>query len=160
MSLLHRIQHTDDLRAWSGTMPTEGRYTAGIAGERFLRAIKEKGQFLATVCLECDVTHMPPRLYCEQCFALLDEWIEVAPVGHVHTFTVLYQDLDEQPLGEPRVIAFVTFDEADGGLVHDLGQVEPEDVHLGMAVEPVLKPQGQRRGAITDIAFFRPVAST
>ncbi len=159
MSLLHRIEHASDAIAWSGDMPTEGRYTAGIAGERFFRAIKEEGQFLATVCLECDITYLPPRLYCEQCFAHLDEWVEVAPSGQVHTFTVVHQDLDEQALPEPRILAFITFDDADGGLVHDLGEVEAEDVYLGMAVEPVLKPQAERRGSITDIEYFRPTES-
>jgi len=156
MSLLHRIQHAKDALSWRGNMPTEGRYTAGIAGERFFRAIKEEGQFLATICLDCDITYMPPRLYCEQCFATLEEWIEVEPTGHVHTFTVVHYDLDEQPLPEPQILAFVTLDDTDGGLVHYLDEVEPEDVYLGMPVEPVLKDQTERRGSITDIEYFRP----
>ncbi len=160
MSLLHRIQHAGDALSWSGDMPTQGRYTAGVAGERFFRAIKENGQFLATVCLNCDITYMPPRLYCEQCFAHLDEWVEVDPGGHVHTFTIVHQDLDEQPLPEPRILAFVTLDDTDGGLVHYLGEVDPEEVYLGMPVEPVLKDERHRQGSITDIKYFRPVMST
>ncbi len=157
MSLLHRIEHTDHALNWRGDMPTEGRYTAGIAGERFFREIKEKAQFLATVCLDCDITYMPPRLYCEQCFAHLDEWIEVEPLGHVHTFTVLHRNLEEEPLPEPQVLAFVTLDETDGGLVHYLGEVEAEDVYLGMAVEAVFKDEDEREGSINDIEYFRPV---
>ena len=111
MSLLHRIQHADDTLNWHGDMPTEGRYTAGIAGEKFFREIKDNGQFLATVCLDCDITYMPPRLYCEQCFAHLDEWLEVDPLGHVHTFTVVHQNLEEDLLPDPQIIAFVTLDE-------------------------------------------------
>jgi hypothetical protein len=157
MSLLHRLEHAGDALAQRGDMPTEGRYTAGVAGERFFRAIKDEGRFLAAVCVECDITYMPPRLYCEECFARLDEWIEVEPVGHVHTFTVVHQDLDEQPLPEPRILAFVALDETDGGLVHDLDEVDPEDVYLGMPVEPVLKEEGEREGGIRDIKYFRPV---
>lgn len=159
MSLLHRIEHASDALAWEGDMPTEGRYTAGLAGERFFRAIKEKAQFLATVCLECDITYMPPRLYCERCFAQLDEWVEVEPAGHVHTFTVVHHDLDERLLPEPRIVAFVALDETDGGLVHYLGEVDPEDVYLGLPVEPVLKEQEERRGSITDIVYFRPAGA-
>ena len=157
MSLLHRIEHADHALNWRGDMPTQGRYTAGIAGERFFREIKEKAQFLATVCLDCDITYMPPRLYCEQCFAHLDEWIEVEPLGHVHTFTILHRNLDEEPLPEPRVLAFVTLDDTDGGLVHYLGEVEAEDVYLGMAVEAVFKDEDEREGSINDIEYFRPV---
>jgi uncharacterized OB-fold protein len=138
-------------------MPTEGRYTVGIAGERFFREIIENGQFMATICLDCDITYMPPRLYCEQCFAQLDDWVEVDPVGRVHTFTVLHQDLDEKPLLKPRIIAFVRLDDTDGGLVHDLDEVDADEVYLGMRVEAMLKEKDEREGSITDIKYFRPV---
>ncbi len=157
MSLLHRIQHADDALSWHGDMPTKGRYTAGVAGERFFRAIKEDAQLLATICLDCDITYMPPRLYCEQCFAELDEWVEVDPRGHVHTFTVVHQDLDEEPLPEPQIIAFVTLDDTDGGLVHYLDEVDAEDIYLGMPVEAVFKSKDERNGSITDIEYFRPL---
>lgn len=156
MSLLHRIEHADHALNWHGDMPTQGRYTVGVAGERFFREIKEKAQLLATVCLDCDITYMPPRLYCEQCFAHLDEWIEVEPLGHVHTFTILHRDLDGEPLPEPEILAFVTLDDTDGGLVHYLGEVEAEDVFLGMPVEAVFKSEDERGGSITDIEYFRP----
>ena len=156
MSLLHRIQHAGDALSRKGDMPTEGRYTAGIAGEKFFRAIKDEGQFLATVCLDCDVTYMPPRLYCEECFAHLEEWVEVGSDGHVHTFTVVHHDLDEQELPEPRILAFITLDDTDGGLVHYLDEIDPEEVYLGMPVEPVLKEQEDREGSIMDIEYFRP----
>jgi uncharacterized OB-fold protein len=157
MSLLHRIQHADDALNWHGDMPTEGRYTVGIAGEKFFREIKDNGQFLATVCLDCDITYMPPRLYCEQCFGQLDEWLEVDNLGHVHTFTVVHRNLDEEPLPEPQIVAFVTLDETDGGLVHYLDEVEVEDVYLGMPVEAVFKNEDEREGSITDIKYFRPI---
>ncbi len=157
MSLLHRIERADDALNWHGDMPTKGRYTAGIAGERFFREIKERGQFLATVCLDCDITYMPPRLYCEECFSQLEEWAEVGSWGHVHTFTVVHRDLDNEPLSEPRILAFVTLDDTDGGLVHYLDEIEPEDVYLGMRVEAVLKAEDERQGSITDIEYFRPV---
>jgi hypothetical protein len=156
MSLLHRIEHADDALNWRGNMPTEGRYTVGVAGEKFFRKIKENAQFLANVCLECDITYMPPRLYCEQCFAQLDEWVEVDPVGHVHTFTIVHQNLDEERLPEPQVVAFVTLDDTDGGLVHYLEEIDPEDVYLGMPVEAVFKSDDERKGSITDIKYFRP----
>ena len=157
MSLLHRIKHANDALNWRSDMPTEGRYTVGIAGEKFFREIKENGQFVATVCLDCDITYMPPRLYCEQCFAKLDDWVEVDPVGRVHTFTLVHQSLDEEPLLKPRIMAFVHLDDTDGGLVHNLDDVEPEDIYLGMLVEAVFKEKDERQGSITDIKYFRPV---
>ncbi|MGD2177346.1 MAG: Zn-ribbon domain-containing OB-fold protein [Anaerolineae bacterium] len=158
MSLLHRIKHAGDAVNWRSDMPTRGRYTVGIAGERFFREIMENGRFMATACSDCEITYMPPRLYCEQCFAQLDDWVEVDLVGHVHTFTVLHQNLDEEPLPKPRIIAFVHLDDTDGGLVHNLDEVEPEEVYLGMPVEAVFREKDERRGSITDIKYFRPVS--
>lgn len=157
MSLSHHIKHVDNAVTWRGDMPTVGRYTVGIAGEKFFRSIKDDGQFMATVCPDCDITYVPPRLYCEQCFAHLDDWVEVQPVGRVHTFTVLHQSLDEEPLPKPRIMAFVHIDGTDGGLVHNIDEVEPGEVYLGMRVEAVLKEKGEREGSITDIRYFRPV---
>jgi uncharacterized OB-fold protein len=159
MSLLHRIEHLRDAIAWEGDMPTVGRYTAGIAGERFFREIQENGRFLGTVCTLCGITYVPPRLYCERCFDHLDEWVEVPPTGRVYTFTTVHLDLDGNPLPGPRIIAFVQLDGADGGLIHYVGEAEPEDICIGTRVEAVFKDKEERKGSIQDIAYFRPVAT-
>jgi uncharacterized OB-fold protein len=151
------MKHAGDAMSWRSDMPTQGRYTAGIAGERFLREIKEHGRFLATVCQECSITYVPPRLYCEQCFARLDDWVEANPVGRVHTFTVVHRDLDDKPLAKPHIVAFVHLEDADGGLVHFLEEIEPQHVYVGMPVEAVFKEKDKRRGSITDIKYFRPL---
>ena len=75
-------------------------------------------------------------------------------MGEVHTFTVLYVAYDGSPLETPEMVAFICL--GDGGLVHHLGEVEPEDVFIGMPVEAVFKPQEERLGSITDIRYFRP----
>ncbi len=157
MSLLHRIEHPRDALAWEGDMPTIGRYTAGIAGEKFFRAIQEDGQFLGTVCPTCDIVYVPPRLYCEQCFAHLEEWINVPSTGWVYTFTLVHLDLDGNPLPDPRLIAFIQLDGTDGGLVHMLDDIDPEQVYVGMPVEAVFKDPAERQGSILDIAHFRPL---
>jgi len=156
MSLLHRIEHLHDALAWEGDMPTQGRYTVGIAGEKFFREIKDNGRFLGTVCPECGITYVPPRLYCEQCFGHLEEWVEASATGRVHTFTVVHLDLDGNRLPEPRTLAFVHLDGADGGLVHYLDEVAPEQVCIGMPVEAVFKEKAERKGSILDIEYFRP----
>ncbi len=155
MPLFYRLNHLRDALAWEDNIPITGRYTAGIAGERFFRTLMEEGKLTGTRCPTCDITYIPPRLYCEQCFDHLDEWVEIPPRGWVHTFTVVHLGLDGEPLDEPRIIAFVRLDESDGGLVHYLGEVDPDEVYIGMPVEMVLKEE--RKGSITDIAYFRPV---
>ena len=153
---MDKVNIITQAKAWVDRFPLTGRYTYGIAGERFFREIKDNARFMGTRCPTCDLVYVPPRLYCERCFAHLNEWVEVGPVGTVATFTVLHVDLDENPLPEPQIVALVELDGADGGLIHFLGEVEPDDVYTGMPVEAVFKPAEERVGAITDIRYFRP----
>ena len=50
----------------------------------------------------------------------------------------------------------VRIDGTDGGLIHYIEGMDPEDVAIGMPVEAVFKPKNQRKGSILDIKHFRP----
>jgi len=141
--------------AWLGDLPVTSRYTFGLAGERFFRAIKDEGKVLGAHCPKCDRTYVPATVFCERCLGELDEWVEVGTVGEVHTFTLLYENYDGSPRETPEVVAFVKL--GDGGLVHRLGEVAPDEVEIGMTVEAVFKPAAEREGGILDIVHFRPV---
>ena len=157
MSILEKVDKLHHAVAWRGDIPITSRYTAGIAGEKFLRTIKEEARILGTRCGACGLTYVPATTFCERCFAELDEWVEVASQGTVFTYTVLYRDLDEKRLDPPAILAYVKLEGSDGGLVHYLGETDPEAVHIGMAVEAVFKDAAEREGSILDIAYFRPV---
>lgn len=138
-------------------MPVQYLYTAGVAGERFFQTLRRKGVLAVTRCAECHVTYLPPRLYCERCFAdLSGAWAEVAPGGRVHTYTVVYEDEDGRPLDPPQVVAFVRIDGTDGGLIGRLLHLRPQDVRVEMPVEVVLAPPRRRRGHMDDIVGFAP----
>jgi uncharacterized OB-fold protein len=156
MSLIERITKAGDAGAWYGDMPIENRYTAGIAGERFLRALKDKGVIMGANCPKCQLTYVPPRLFCERCFSPLEEWVEVGKQGTVETYTVLHVDLDSNPLDEPKIVALVNIDGTYGGLIHFLGQVELDELYIGLPVEAVFKPKREREGSILDIRYFKP----
>ena len=160
MAILGKLDKLHDVIAWPGEIPITSRYTAGIAGERFFREIKDNGRILGTRCDNCDLSYVPATMFCERCFAELDEWIEVPSRGEVFTYTVLYRDLDDQPLDSPVILAYVKLAGADGGLVHYIGETEKNLVHIGMEVEAVFKPVAERAGSILDIAYFRPVTGT
>jgi uncharacterized OB-fold protein len=155
MSLTERLQSFHEAIAWKGDIPLQSRYTVGIAGERFFKEIRDNGRLMAAHCLECDYTYMPPRLYCERCFAELDDWIEVPAQGQVYAYTLVHIDLEEKRLAEPEILAFVRLEGCDGGLIHRLKEVDPAAVCIGMPVEAVF--QEEREGSILDIAHFRPV---
>jgi len=155
MGLTERLRRLDEAIAWKGEIPLQNRYTMGLAGERFFREIRDNARLMATHCPNCDYTYLPPRAYCERCFAELTEWVEVPARGTVYAYTVVHQDLDEQPLPRPRLAALIEIEGCDSLFVHCLGEVEPEEVYIGMPVEAVF--QEKRQGAITDIAYFRPL---
>jgi uncharacterized OB-fold protein len=157
MAILEKIDKLEHATAWRGNIPITSRYTAGIAGERFFRAIKEDGQFLGTRCPTCGLIYVPATMFCERCFDELDEWVEVPNRGEVFTYTVLYRDLDDRPLEAPVALAYVKLDGSTGGLVHYLGEVDVDDLYIGLEVEAVFKEPQEREGSILDVKYFRPV---
>ncbi len=156
MSLLERAERNIDAVAWQGEIPIQNRYTVGLAGERFLRELKESGRLLGSRCPECDYVYVPPTLYCERCFEKLDDWIEVGPEGTVVSFTIVTQALDGTPLADPDILALIRLDWADSLLVHRLGKVSLDELEIGLWVKPVLKPKNRREGSILDIQYFAP----
>ena len=155
MSLLEKDPNAPD--AWLGEMPVTSRYTAGLAGEKFLRAIKDEGKILGSHCDQCGITYVPVRQFCERCMDELEETVDVGTEGEVHTFTLLFEDVDGTPREEPEIVAFISL--GDGGLVHRLDEVHLDDLDIGMPVEAVFKPKGEREGSVLDIKYFRPVSS-
>lgn len=155
MGTTEHVERVTDLRAWPGEFPVSHLYTVGIAGERFLRELKESGRFLGTRCAACDHVYLPPSLFCPRCFAALEEWKEVGPQGTVRAVTTAHRDVDGGTLETPETLALIQLDGADGLLVQRIG--EAEGVSIGARVEAVLKEAAQREGSILDVRYFRPV---
>jgi acetyl-CoA C-acetyltransferase len=132
-------------------------WDAGEAMGAFLEGLRD-GRVVATICASCERTLVPPRKFCERCFRPTDRWTEVEPVGTVETFSICHVSWDMRPVDPPELPAVIRLDGAsDGGFLHKLGEVAPEDVRMGMAVEAVWRPLEERVGSILDIAYFRPV---
>jgi uncharacterized OB-fold protein len=160
MGSLEQISQVENIRYVHGDMPVTFQYTQGVAGERFLRELMENGRFLGTRCDQCAYTYLPARLYCERCFASLeDAWVEVGPRGTVEAVTIAHLDLSGEPLAEPHPLALIRLDGADGLLVHRISGADTAEVEIGARVEAVLRPRRQRKGSILDIRHFKPTSS-
>jgi len=138
----------------------EARYAwaTGVAMGRFLAELKE-GRIIGRVCYRCGRVLVPPRMFCEYCFRPTDEWVYVADTGTVLTYSISYLGPAAERLKEPIIIAVIQLDGASPGIgiLHKLGEVKPEEVHVGMRVKAVWKPPEEREGSITDILYFRPL---
>jgi uncharacterized OB-fold protein len=153
--VFEKLVHPADVILWEDRIPIRHRYTPGVAGEAFFRALKEGGEFLASRCESCGITYCPPRLFCERCFAgPLDADRTVGPEGTLEAHTVGRVGVEEEPLDEPVTVGLIRLDGADTRLVHFL--VDASEPAAGARVEAVLAPLEERTGSILDIRGFRP----
>jgi uncharacterized OB-fold protein len=133
-------------------------WDAGVAIGRFLQELKA-GRMIATRCSSCMRVMIPPRMFCEHCFVPADAFVPLENTGTVITFSLCYVTWDMVRIKEPQIPAVIAIDGASPGMgiLHLMGEVDPEAVQIGMKVEAVWKPAEERSGSITDIAYFKPV---
>lgn len=133
-------------------------WDSGIAISAYLRGLKD-GKLLASYAPGSDRVLVPPRTFCELSWTPSNELVELPGTGRVNTFSLSYVNWDATRREEPLMPAVIELDGASEGMgiLHMLGDVDPEDVEIGMAVEAVWKPAEEREGSITDILYFAPV---
>jgi uncharacterized OB-fold protein len=165
---------TGKILGWRDTIRLRYEYTAGIAGETFLRALKD-GRILASKCARCGEVRIPPRIYCLECGGRTridvrvvhlgwvgaasttigsarsrDERGEKGVEGEDRTTTV------ERPSWDSRVtFGYVKFAGVSGGLVHRLLRTGKSVPQVGEEVGPIFVPPRDRKGSILDIEGFR-----
>jgi uncharacterized OB-fold protein len=132
-------------------------WDAGVAIGRYLAELKT-GRLVGVRCHKCQRTVIPPRNFCEWCFRPMDEWVYLPDTGTVNTFSLCYVTWDMQYLTEPEIPAVIDVDgtRPSVGIMHMLGEVDPDDVKIGMKVQAVWRPAEERVGSVLDIAYFRP----
>lgn len=155
--MFEKLTQPSQVRRWPGTMPVSHRYTAGLSGEKFFRALKDRGVFLATRCERDGITYCPAKAFCERCLEPLDDYFEVGPRGTLESFTVVYRDLDDKTLERPVVIGLIRLQGADTLLVHRIVEGARAGLEIAMAVEPEFEPKASRTGSLNDVRHFKPV---
>jgi uncharacterized OB-fold protein len=130
-------------------------YVAGDYRACYLRALKDK-QILGSKDSQTGKVFVMPVIASPESFAPCDELIEVSDRGIVTTFCVVNIPVIGRSLQIPYVAASVALDGADISLFALIQECKPEDVRMGMRVEAVWKPDGERQGDHEDILYFRP----
>jgi len=139
-------------------LKAEYAYDSGYAVGKYLQGLKE-GKLLGVHCRKCGRTLIPPRAFCELCFVPIVEWVELQDTGRVNTFSISYVKWDASRIETPELPAVIEIEGASPncGILHMLGEVNPQDIRIGMRVRAVWKPAAERTGAITDIKYFKPM---
>ncbi len=131
-------------------------WTVGSILSRFYCELRDNGKIWANRCPKCGKVFVPPKIKCTDCFMDMNDWVELPGTGTVETYTVVrYEEPTLHPRKAPFVYGVIKMDGADTGIVHFIGEVEPEKVKVGLRVEAVL--EDEREGNILDIKHFRPI---
>ncbi|MGB3128416.1 MAG: Zn-ribbon domain-containing OB-fold protein, partial [Dehalococcoidia bacterium] len=144
-----------DVWIYHGQIYIPNTYSAGAIGSRFLIALRDKKRIMGTRCPACNRVYVPARSICKDCYGQLDELVEVSDKGTLLTYTVCNQPNPVQPVESPVVYGIIQLDGADTGFVHMLGEIDPEQIRIGMRVQAVFKDE--REASILDIKYFKPL---
>ena len=129
-------------------IPLQYKYTAGIAGDRFLQLLKQ-GKLQASHCTKCNKLYLPPKIFCKECFSQLNEWKDVPEdSAYVYSFTSVRSEKADKEL-----VALVKFDGVEGGILGRL-KSSREEPRIGIRVRPVFKQKSERIGDLSDIEHF------
>jgi len=128
---------------------------AGKVGSRFYQELRDHCEIWGTKCPECSWVYLPPRATCPRCFRTIHEWVEVSDTGTLLSYTVTRYPVPAiQPVEPPFALGIVKLDGATSGLVHLLGEVDFNEIRVGMRVQAVFREK--REGNYLDIKYFKP----
>jgi uncharacterized OB-fold protein len=130
-------------------------YVAGDCRAGYLRALKEK-RILGARCSKTGKVFVPPIVASPESFAPAPELVQVSDRGVITTFCTVNIPVIGRDVELPYVAASVALDGADVSIFALIQECRPADVRMGMRVEAVWKPDGERTGDHTDILHFRP----
>ena len=134
-------------------------YAAGRYASHFMTTLRDEGRILAVRDPGSGKVLIPPRPVSGLSGETLDEWVEVGPRGTITGCTIVETPFVDPMTGQKRPVpygfGFVRLDGADTNIYHFLDATSHDEIEVGMRVEAVLKPPGEREGAMSDITHFR-----
>ncbi|GEP32584.1 DNA-binding protein [Nocardioides szechwanensis] len=129
------------------------RSTGPVLG-RFLTGLRD-GVLVAGRTSAGEVV-VPPLEYDPVTHQQTTDFVEVAPVGTVTSWTWVPEPVAAQPFDRPFAFALVTLDGATKPMFHAVDVASPSEISTGMRVQ--VRWADERVGHINDIACFEPVA--
>jgi uncharacterized OB-fold protein len=132
------------------------RYYAGKVGSRFFIALRDEKKILGIRCRTCNRVYYPPRNTCGRCFSQLseDDMLEIGLNGTLETFTRIEYHESIHPQPAPLYFGIIKLDGADTGMAHLIGEVDFENLKIGMRMQPVFAESPEAN--ILAIRYFKP----
>lgn len=150
-----KIGRTEEPIVVPGAIILPYTYSVGALSSKFFTELRDNAKIMGIRCRHCNRVYMPPRSTCARCFNKLEEWVELDGKGTLLTYATVHYPLPVHPVDPPFVYGIIQLDGADTGLVHLIGEVDPQKVRIGMRVRAVFKDE--RIGNILDIKYFKPI---
>lgn len=99
------------------------------------------GQLRFPKCAKCGRFQWYPETLCPHCGSGVFDWTQIAPAGHVFSFTVIRRSLLPSFAERvPYVVGVISMDEAPSvRLVTNIIECDPKDVQIGRAVQIVVR---------------------
>ncbi|MGW4842240.1 Zn-ribbon domain-containing OB-fold protein [Nocardia brasiliensis] len=123
--------------------PTIGKFLTALRDRKIVGVRGTDGRVL-----------VPPPEYDPVSAEPLTDFIDVAAVGTVASWTWVREPLPGQPFDRPFAWALIQLDGADTTLLHAVDVASPEDIRTGMRV--AVRWAAETSGSIHDIACFVP----
>ncbi len=123
--------------------PTIGRFLTGLREGRIVGVRGSDGRVI-----------VPPAEYDPVTAEALTDFVDVADVGTVQSWSWVADPLPGQPFDRPFAWALIQLDGADTSLLHAVDVASPEQIHTGLRVR--VRWAGERTGSIHDVAAFEP----
>ena len=127
------------------TGPVVGRFLTGLRDGVVVGGRTSAGEVV-----------VPPLEYDPVTHEATTDFVEVASVGTVTSWSWVPEPVKDQPFDRPFAFALVTLDGATRPFLHALDVSSPDEVSTGMRVQ--VRWAAERTGAITDIEAFEPVS--
>lgn len=128
---------------------------------RMFDELASRQRILGSRCSDCRKVLVPPRAYCDVCFAQTDLYQDVSDSGRLQAFSVINLEFVGQTRTPPYVYGEVVLEGSATRLIHNIGGFDIAEaktlLKIGMKVQAVWRPVAECKGTLDDIEYFKPV---
>jgi uncharacterized OB-fold protein len=124
------------------------------------QALLNDNKLMASRCLSCQSTFLPPRPLCTSCFNDEMEWVELKGEGTLAAFTVVHiapTAMLDAGYGRDNPYCSGIVRLEDGQMISaqilDVNTAAPDTIQIGTALEVVFLERENRENPITYLAF-------